>query len=58
MGFVLSRLNLGAMFGQNLADIIYNNAGYYLVFGMGLGVIDFDFLLRVTVIEMRMAYKA
>lgn len=55
MKFVLSGMNLGVMVGQIPADIIYHNVSFYLIFVMGPGVIDFDSLLRVTVIEKGMA---
>lgn len=37
--------------GPFLAGIIYDSAGYYAVFGTILGIIAFDFLLRLAMIE-------
>lgn len=57
MGFVLSGMNLGALIGPFLSGFIYERAGYYAVFAVGLGVIGFDFILRVIMVEKRNAAK-
>ena len=54
---VLSGLNLGLLMGPFLAGIIYDRTGYYAVFGTILGVIAFDFLLRIVMIEKHCAMQ-
>ena len=54
---VLSGLNLGLLMGPFLAGIIYDRAGYYAVFGTILGIIAFDFLLRLAMIEKQYAMQ-
>lgn len=57
MGFVLSGMSLGTLIGPFLAGIIYARLGYYAVFAVVLGVIAFDFCLRVLMIEKKTAAK-
>lgn len=57
MGFVLSGMNLGTLIGPFLAGIIYARFGYYAVFAVVLGVIAFDFCLRLLMIEKKTAAK-
>ena len=57
IGFVLSGLNLGLLIAPSLAGLIYEKAGYYAVFSMILGVISFDVVLRLSMIEKRTAMK-
>lgn len=57
MGFVLSGMNLGTLIGPFLAGIIYARLGYYAVFAVVLGVISFDFSLRLLMIEKKTAAK-
>lgn len=54
---MLSGMNAGALIAPFLAGIIYDKAGYYAVFGTCLGVIGFDFILRMSIIEKRTARK-
>ena len=57
IGFVLSGMNFGALIAPFLAGIVYAKAGYYAVFGMILGLIALDFILRGVMIEKRTARK-
>lgn len=57
LGFVLSGLNFGFIISPFLGGIVYAKAGYLTVFVMALGVIAFDFLLRVFMIEKKDAKK-
>ena len=57
IGFVLSGMNLGALIAPFLAGIVYAKLGYYAVFGMILGLIGIDFILRGVMIEKRTARK-
>ena len=55
MGFVLSGMNLGALVGPFIAGALYENIGYYAVFAVVLGVLVFDTILRLIMIEKRTA---
>ena len=57
MGFVLSGMNLGALIGPFIAGALYAHAGYYSVFGVVLGVLVFDTILRLIMIEKKHAAK-
>ncbi|KAL9126720.1 MAG: hypothetical protein Q9217_004265 [Psora testacea] len=57
MGFVLSGMNGGALIAPFLAGAIYDRAGYYTVFGVCLGIVGFDFILRLTIIEKSTACR-
>lgn len=50
-------MSLGTLIGPFLAGIIYARLGYYAVFAVVLGVIFFDFLLRLLMIEKKTAAK-
>jgi MFS family permease len=54
---VLSGMNIALLVSPFIAGAIYDNAGYYAVFGVVLGVIAIDFVLRVAMIEKRVATK-
>lgn len=57
MGFVLSGMNGGALVAPFVAGAIYDHAGYYAVWGLCLGIVGFDFILRITMIEKSKARK-
>ena len=57
MGFVLSGMNLGALIAPFLAGAIYDNLGYYAVWVVCLGVVTFDFVLWVMMVEKQTAKK-
>ncbi|MCJ1231454.1 hypothetical protein MMC12_008131 [Toensbergia leucococca] len=57
IGFALSGMSVGIMVGPFLGGIIYANAGYYAVFAVILGVIAFDFILRLFMIEKKAAAR-
>ena len=57
MGFVLSGMNMGALIGPFIAGVLYEHAGYYSVFGVVLGVLVFDTVLRLIMIEKKAAAK-
>lgn len=48
-------MNFGLLFSPFVAGAVYERAGYYAVFGVVLGVVAFDFVLRVAMIEKRVA---
>ena len=53
MGFALSSSSIGLVISPVLGGIVYSRAGYYAVFGMILGLIVFDILLRMLMIEKK-----
>ena len=53
IGFVLSGMTFGNLVAPWLSGIVYERAGYYAVFNIIFGIIAFDFLLRVLMIEKR-----
>lgn len=57
MGFVLSGMNLGALIAPFLAGAIYDNLGYYAVWIVCLGVVAFDFVLWVVMVEKHTAKR-
>lgn len=57
MGFVFSGMNGGALMAPFVAGAIYDHAGYYAIWGVVLGVIAFDFVLRLVMIEKTTARK-
>jgi len=57
MGFALSGMNFGVLLSPLLAGIVYEKAGYYAVFAMGLSVIFFNCFLVITMIDKKTATK-
>lgn len=57
MGFVLSGMNLGALIAPFLAGAIYDNLGYYAVWAVCLGVVAFDLVLWVVMVEKHTAKR-
>ena len=57
IGFVLSGMHFGLLLSPFLAGAVYERAGYNAVFAVILGVIAFDFVLRVAMIEKRVAAR-
>ena len=55
MGFALSSANVGVLVAPLLGGIIYANAGYYAVFAMMLRLVLIDILLRLIMIEKKIA---
>ncbi|KAL9635409.1 MAG: hypothetical protein Q9164_003475 [Protoblastenia rupestris] len=57
MGVVMMGLNIGYLVGPLLGGVIYTECGYWTVFAVVLGVVGFDFLLRVFMVEKGTAAK-
>lgn len=57
MGFVLSGMNLGALIAPFLAGVIYDNLGYYAVWIVCLGIVAFDFVLWIMMVEKHTAQR-
>lgn len=57
IGFVLSGMTFGNLVAPWLSGIVYERAGYFAVFSVIFGIIAFDFLLRVLMVEKRTEAK-
>jgi MFS family permease len=57
MGYVFTAMSLGMLLGPLLAGIIFDKAGYDAVFGLAYGVIAIDVLMRLLVIEKKVAAR-
>ncbi|MCJ1411895.1 hypothetical protein MMC19_005987 [Ptychographa xylographoides] len=57
MGTVFLAMSLGFLISPLLGGIVYANAGYYPVFYMAFGAIVLDILLRLLLIEKKVAKK-
>ena len=55
MGFVLSGMNFGALVGPFVAGALYEKVGYYSVFAAVIALLVFDTVLRLIIIEKRIA---
>lgn len=57
MGYVQLGMSAGTFFGPLLGGIVYDKGGYYAVFGMAFGVIAVDIVLRLLLIEKKVAER-
>jgi MFS family permease len=57
MGYAAMGITLGTMAGPLLGGVIYENGGYYAVFGLAFGLIGFDIFFRLILIEKKDALK-
>lgn len=57
MGLASSGMTLGVMVGPLLGGVLYENAGYYAVFGLAFGFIGCDIFFRLVLIEKKDAAK-
>lgn len=57
MGYAAMGITLGTMTGPLLGGVIYENGGYYAVFGLAFGIIGLDIFLRLVLIEKKDAMK-
>lgn len=55
IGYVSMSLSLGTMAGPLLGGVLYQDGGYYSVFGLAFGLIAIDVVLRLALIEKRHA---
>ena len=53
MGTVFSFISVAGLFSPICGGLLYAKTGYYGVFGVGIGLVAIDFLLRVMMIEKR-----
>jgi MFS family permease len=57
MGYVITTLNVGMLVAPSVGGIIYERAGYHSVFAVTLGLIVLDILLRLIMVEKKVAAK-
>lgn len=57
IGYVSMSLSIGTMAGPLLGGVIYEDGGYYAVFGLAFGVISVDIVLRLVLIEKKHALR-
>ncbi|KAF2758113.1 MFS general substrate transporter [Pseudovirgaria hyperparasitica] len=56
-GWVSFSSNVGILSGPLLGGVLYEKAGYYSVFYMCLGIIALDIVLRLLIVEKRVARR-
>ena len=57
MGYVAVGMSMGVLIGPFLGGVVYARSGYNAVFGMTYGLIVLDILLRVVLIERKIAKR-
>ncbi len=57
IGYVSVATSLGVLVGPLIGGIVYERSGYYAVFGVTFAVIGFDILLRLALIEKKIAAR-
>lgn len=57
IGYVSMSLSIGTMAGPLLGGVVYEDGGYYAVFGLAFGLIGIDIFLRLVLIEKKHALR-
>ncbi|KAG0153696.1 hypothetical protein PDIDSM_2350 [Penicillium digitatum] len=57
IGYVSMAISVGTLAGPLLGGVVYENGGYYAVFGLAFAFIALDVILRLLLIERRHAIK-
>lgn len=57
IGYLGSAITLGFLLGPLLGGLVYNAAGYNAVFAMAFAIIGVDLVMRVAVVEKKVARK-
>lgn len=55
IGYVSMSISVGTLAGPLLGGVLYQDGGYYSVFGLAFGLIAIDIVLRLALIEKRHA---
>ncbi|KXG52839.1 Major facilitator superfamily domain, general substrate transporter [Penicillium griseofulvum] len=55
IGYVTMAISLGTLAGPLLGGVLYENGGYYAVFGLAFAFVAIDVVLRLVLIERRHA---
>jgi len=57
MAYVSSAMSMGLILGPVLGGVIYDRAGYYAAFALAFALILLDFVLRVILVEKKIAVR-
>ncbi|KAI0154020.1 major facilitator superfamily domain-containing protein [Pestalotiopsis sp. NC0098] len=57
MGVIFSTISVGELVAPVLGGVLYDKAGYGGVFGLAVGIIGIDFVMRLFLIEKKTAAK-
>jgi MFS family permease len=57
MGTIFSFISVAGLFSPIIGGLLYAKTGYIGVFGVGIGLIGIDFVLRVLMVEKKVAAK-
>jgi|SRR5436190_2589596 len=57
MAYASSAMSIGLILGPVLGGIIYARCGYYAAFGLAFGFIGLDLILRVILVEKKIAVR-
>jgi MFS family permease len=57
MGTIFSFVSVAGLFSPLLGGVLYASAGYKGVFGLGIGLVAIDFVLRVLMVEKKVAAR-
>lgn len=57
MAYVSSAMSIGLILGPVLGGIIYARCGYYAAFGLAFGFISLDMILRISLVEKKIAVR-
>lgn len=57
MGYPLMGYSIASLLAPLLGGVVYERAGYYAVFAMAFGMIGLDLVLRILLIEKKVAKK-
>lgn len=57
LGYVSVAMTLGVLFGPMIGGVVYEKSGYYEVFAITFGVIGLDIILRLLLVEKKIAAK-
>jgi MFS family permease len=57
MAFVASAMSMGMLLGPVLGGILYDKKGYYAAFGLAFALVGMDLVLRVILVEKKIAAR-
>lgn len=57
MGYVGLAMSMGVLLAPLLGGVVFENAGYYSVWAMAFGLIGLDIVLRLIMVERKIAVK-
>ncbi|KAK6334068.1 hypothetical protein TWF696_002570 [Orbilia brochopaga] len=57
IGYTVMASSIGTVAGPLLGGVVYQNGGYYAVFGLAFGLIGLDIILRLALIERKDSIK-